>query len=147
MGWSPSEIQFWLEYQKGQDNTVADVLSQITIRLGPEAMQSILDGATLGATQRAEGDDPAMVEGDHEIEKEVCVATGKVLVEMHVTNWATAQREDPKLNAVLHWLAAKKKTDLRTLLGEHASREEGQIVWRNCQNFSPPSCPLSALHA
>ena len=55
---------------------------------------------------------------------------------MHVTNWATAQREDPELDAVLHWLEAKKKTDLRTLLGEHASSEEGQIVWRNCQNFT-----------
>ena len=54
---------------------------------------------------------------------------------MHVTNWATAQREDPKLDAVLHWLEAKKKTDWRTLLGEHASSEEGQIVWRKCQNF------------
>ena len=99
-------------------------------------MQSILDGVTLGAMQRAEGDDPAMVEGDHEIEKEVCVATGQVLVEMHVTNWAAAQREDPKLDAVLHWLEAKKKTDLRTLLGEHASNEKGQIVQRNCQNFT-----------
>ena len=39
-------------------------------------MQSVLDGATLGATQRAEGDDPAVVEGDHEIEKEVNVTTG-----------------------------------------------------------------------
>ena len=57
-----------------------------------------------------------------------------VLVEMHVTNWATAQREDLKLDALLHWLEAKKKTDLRTLLGEHASSEEDQIVWRNCQN-------------
>ena len=45
------------------------------------------------------------------------------------------QREDPELDAVLHWLEAKKKTDLRTLLREHASSEEGQIVWRNCQNF------------
>ena len=60
-------------------------------------MQSILDGATLVATQRAEGDDPAMVEGDHNIEKEAHVTTGQVLVEMHVTNWATAQREDPEL--------------------------------------------------
>ena len=34
-------------------------------------MQSILDGATLGATQRAEGDDPAVVEGVQEKEKEV----------------------------------------------------------------------------
>ena len=54
---------------------------------------------------------------------------------MHVTNWATPQREDPELDAVLHWLEAKKKTYLRTLLREHASSEEGQIVWRNCQNF------------
>ena len=43
---------------------------------------------------------------------------------MHVTNWAAAQREYPKLDAVLHWLEAKMKTDLRTLLWEHASREE-----------------------
>ena len=42
---------------------------------------------------------------------------GKSLVEMHVTDWATAQREDPKLDAVLQWLEAKKKTDLRALLG------------------------------
>ena len=55
---------------------------------------------------------------------------------MHVTNWATAQREDPELDAELCWLEAKKKTDLRTLLREHASSEEGQIVWRNHQNFT-----------
>ena len=76
-----------------------------------------------------------MVEGDHNIKKKVCVAAGWVLVEMHVTNWATAQREDPELIAVLHWLEAKKKIDLRTLLGEHASSEEDQMVWRNHQNF------------
>ena len=53
------------------------MLSQITTQLGLEAMQSVLDEATLGATQRADGDDPAMVEGDHEIEKEVCVTAGE----------------------------------------------------------------------
>ena len=66
-----AKFSFQLEYQKGPDNTVADMLSQITTHLGPEAMQSILDGVTLGATQRAEGEDPAMVEGDQEKEKEV----------------------------------------------------------------------------
>ena len=55
---------------------------------------------------------------------------------MHVTNWVAAQREDPELDAVLQLLEAKKKTDLRTLLGEHTSSEEGQIIWRNCQNFT-----------
>ena len=34
-------------------------------------MQSILDEATLGATQRAEGEDPAVIEGDQEKEKEI----------------------------------------------------------------------------
>ena len=99
-------------------------------------MQSVLDGVTLGASQRAEGEDPAVVDGDQEKEKEVQITAGEVLVEMHVTNWTAAQKEDPELDAVLHWLEAKKKTDLRTLLGEHASSEEGQIVWRNHQNFT-----------
>ena len=90
----------------------------------------------MGTTQRAEGENPIVVEGDQEKEKEVLVTAGQILVEMHVTNWATAQKEDPELNAVLHWLEAKKKTDLRTLLGEHASSEKGQIIWRNCQNFT-----------
>ena len=92
---------------------LADMLSQITTHLGLGAIQFVLDGATLGATQRAEGKDPAVVEGDQEKEKEVQVAAGQVLVEMHVTNWATTQKEDPELDAVLHWLEAKKKTDLK----------------------------------
>ena len=83
-------------------------------------MCSVLNGVPLGAAQVTEGDVPVVVEGDHNIEKEVHVATGQVLVEMHVT-----QREDPVLDVVLHWLEAKKKIDQRTLLGEHASSEEG----------------------
>ena len=55
---------------------------------------------------------------------------------MHVTDWAAAQKEDPKLDAVLQWLESKKKTNLRTLLREHTSSEEGQMVWRNLQNFT-----------
>ena len=55
---------------------------------------------------------------------------------MHVTDWATVQKGDPKLDSVLQWLESKKKTDLRTLLREHALSEEGQMVWRNHQNFT-----------
>ena len=50
---------------------MADALSQITTRLGPDAVQAVLDGATLGASQRAEGENPAVIEGDQEKEKEV----------------------------------------------------------------------------
>ena len=48
---------------------MADVLSQITTCLNLEAMRSVLDGVTLGAAHRAEGYDPAVVEGDHDMEK------------------------------------------------------------------------------
>ena len=90
-------------------------------------MQAVLDGATIGAPKRAEG--------DQQREEEVQVTTGQVLVEMHVTNWVAAQEEDPELHTVLQWLESKKKTDLRTLLREHTSSEKGQMVWRNHQNF------------
>ena len=59
-----ARFNFQLEYQKRWGNTVADMLSQITTHLSPEAIWSILDGVTLGATQRAEGYDPALVEGE-----------------------------------------------------------------------------------
>ena len=80
---------------------MADVLSRITTHLCPEAVQAILDGSIIGASQRAEGEDIAVIKGDQEREKEVQVAAGQVLVEMHVTDWAAAQKEDPELDAVL----------------------------------------------
>ena len=92
-------FNFQLEYQKWWDNTIVYMLSQITTCLRPEAVQSILDGVSLGATHRAEGHDPAVVEGNYGLEKEVHVAAGWVLVEMHATDWAKIQREDPVLNA------------------------------------------------
>ena len=55
---------------------MADALSRVTTRLGLEAVQAILDGATMGASQRAEGEDPAIIEGDQQMEKEVQVTTG-----------------------------------------------------------------------
>ena len=54
---------------------------------------------------------------------------------MHMIDWATVQKEDPVLHAMLNWLGTQKKTNLRTLLQEHASSKEGQMVWRNHQNF------------
>ena len=100
----------------------------------PEAVQSILNGVTLGMAHRAEGHDPAVVEGDHNIEREVHVTAGQVQVGMNITHWASAQREDPVLDAMLNWLGTQKKTNLSTLLGEHAFSEESQVVWWNHQN-------------
>ena len=114
---------------------MADTLSWVMAPLEPETLQAILDGATVGTSQRAERENPAIIESDQQLEQEVQVTTGPVLVEMYVTNWAAAQKEDPELDAVLQWLGSKKKADIRKLLGESIMSEEGQMVWRNCQNF------------
>ena len=48
---SLASLNFELEYQKSQDNMVADILSQITTWLTLEAVKSILDGVTLGSVR------------------------------------------------------------------------------------------------
>ena len=126
---------FELEYQNGHDNTVADVLSQVTTQLDPDMVRSILDGVVLGSAHQAKVHNPTIVEGDCHLEQEVCVATGHALVQMHDTDWAKAQKEDPKLSAVLDWLKAQKKTDLKALLTEHTSNEEGSLILQKQQNF------------
>ena len=81
-----------------------------------------------------------MVESDHYLEQEVCVTctymcTGCTLIQMHVMDWAEAQREDPVLSALLDWLEAQKGTDFKALLEKQASSEEGQMILWNQQNF------------
>ena len=77
-----------------------------------------------------------VAEGDHDLEQEVHVTAGCIFVQMHMTDWAEAQIEDPILSTVLDWLKAQKKADLKTLLGEHVSGEEGQLILWNLQNFT-----------
>ena len=98
-------------------------------------MKSILDGVTLGAAHHAEVHDPTMVEGNQHLEQEVHVATGHPLVEMHVIDWAEAQRENPTFSTVLDLLKVQKQTDLKVPLTEHASSEKGKLVLCNQQNF------------
>ena len=55
---------------------MADTLSQVTAHLGLEAVQAVLDGATMGTSQRAERKNAAITEGDQQLEKEVWVTAG-----------------------------------------------------------------------
>ena len=132
---SLAQFNFKLEYQKGCDNTVVDVLSWVTTWLDPDTVRSILDRVALGAAHWAEVHDPAMVESDCHLEQEVHVTAGCMEVQMYVMDWAKGQREDPALTVVLDWLGAQK-TDLKALLANHASSEEGQLILWNQQNFT-----------
>ena len=97
-------FNFELEYQKGCDNMVADIRSQVTTWLNLETVKSILIGVAIGMAHHTKVHNLAMVEGNQHLEQEVCVTAGCLLAEMHVTNWAKAQIEDPMLSAVLDQL-------------------------------------------
>ena len=75
-----------LEYQRGCENTVADVLSQITTHLDPGAVRFIPNGITLGAAHQVEIHYPTIVEGDYNFKQEEHVTAGHVLVQMHMTD-------------------------------------------------------------
>ena len=77
-----AKYDFWLEYKKGWDNATADALSWATTCLKPEAVKAILDGAAMGASHRAERENPAIIKNDQWLEQEVRVAAGQVLGEM-----------------------------------------------------------------
>ena len=96
-------------------------------------MRSVLDGVTLGMVCQAEVHNPTVVDGDHQLEQDVHVAAGCALVQMHLTDWAEAQKEDLMLSTVLDWLKAQKKTDLKALLAEHSSSKEGQMNFQSWQ--------------
>ena len=65
--------------------------------------------------------DPAVAEADEEIHKPVqetvILATAtQAHVNLHVTDWVTAQQEDPILKTVIKWISNQKVQDLKHLL-------------------------------
>ena len=104
-------FNFELEYQKGHDNT-GRCPKLNTTQLDPDTVKSVLNGIALGSAHQAKVHSPTIIKGDHHLEQEVCVAAGHTLVQMHVLDWAGAQKEDLMWSLVLDWLKAQKKTDL-----------------------------------
>ena len=51
-------------------------MSRVTAHLELEVVQAILDGATMGTSQRAKRENPAVIESDQQLEQEVWVAAG-----------------------------------------------------------------------
>ena len=73
-----AQFNFELEYQKGHDNTVVDILSQVTIWLDPETVKSILQWSHHGnVASGLKSMNWAMVEGmTNAWNKKVCVTAG-----------------------------------------------------------------------
>ena len=83
-----------IEFKKGCENAATDALSGVTSKLDAETMKSILDGVIMGITQRADTHDPVVAKAEEEILKpvqETVILAGTAHVDLHVTDWSTAQ--------------------------------------------------------
>ena len=96
-------------------------------------MKSILDGVTVGTTEGADAQDPAVAEVDEEIHKAVqktvnLAWVAQTHINLHVIDWVTTQQEDPILKTVIEWISNQKVQDLKHLFGDDAKTEVGKTI-------------------
>ena len=96
-------------------------------------MKSILDGVTVGMTERADAHNPVVAEADEVIHKQVwetavLARAAHACVNPHVTDWVTAQQEDPILKTMIEQISNQKVQDLKHLLGDKTITEEGRAI-------------------
>ena len=109
-----------IEYLKGADNKVADILSRVPERLDPEAITVLLNHARTSDVPQAEADDPRVMAEHHKIEEEVIlwaqqmVRQDKRFRNLMNWDWVDTQMQDPVISQVIGWIR-RLKTNKSTL--------------------------------
>ena len=99
----------------------------------PITVQSILDTVTMEMTERANAHDPTVAEGDEEIHKQgwesvVLARATQAHVNLHLTDWVTAQQMVPILKAAIEGISNWKVQYLKHLLVDDANTEEEATI-------------------
>ena len=137
-----ASFQFKLEYQKGVDNGATDALSQVPISHSRETIQSLLEGAIVGAANRDEIRVREELLEEHEhLSQEARVQVAK-LAPMYIVDWEEAQEVDATLAACHKWLHLRKDTSLpkwdaflKECLGVEAETEQGKMFFHICNSL------------
>ena len=99
-----------IEYLKGTDNKVADMMSRVPERLDPETVTVLLNHAWNSDIPRAETDDPWLMEEHQRINEDVVlwahqlVKQDKWFRNLMNRNWVLSQMNDPVLRYVVEWI-------------------------------------------
>ena len=99
-----------LEYLKGTDNKVADLMSQVPERLDPETVTVLLNHARNSDVPRAEADDPQVMEEHQRIDEDVILWAHQLFKQdkhfRNLMNWnrVHSQTEDPVICHVIDWI-------------------------------------------
>ena len=103
-------------------------------------VKSILDRVTIGTVGRADAHDLVVAEASERIHKQVeetavQARATHMCVNLHVKDWVAVQQEDPILKIVMEWISTHKVQDLKHLLGDHTTTEEGMAILREWKKF------------
>ena len=131
-----ASFQFELEYQKGANNGTTDALTWVPISHSWETIQSLLEGAIVGAADRGEVRASKELLEEHEhLSQEVRVQVVK-LAPMDIIDWAEAQEADATLAACRKWVHLRRDTPLpkqdallMKCLGMEAETEQGRMLF------------------
>ena len=117
-----TSYNFFLEYQKGKDNTVANFLSQMNERLSEEEVQeylnkipypgikAVLDNAIMPIKECGEQGVQPSADCQDVCQEETVGARPARLATTNFTDWKQEQKEDPALYQVAKHLRAPRKT-------------------------------------
>ena len=99
-----------IEYLKGTDNKVADLMSRVHECLDPETVTILLNHAQNSDVPQAEADDPRVMEEHQKIDEDVIlwahqlVKQDKCFRNLMNQNWVHSQTEDPVIHHVIDWI-------------------------------------------
>ena len=99
-----ASFQFELKYQRGLSDGVVDALSWVPISHSWQTVQSLLEGAIVGASNRGEAKPNEVLLEEHEhLSREARVQAAKLEL-MHIVDWGQAQGADVALARCHKWL-------------------------------------------
>ena len=114
--------------------------------MSPKAMKAILNNLTSGASRRAEQEyNPDSATHCKAESIKVSVKSVRLSTQMHVTDWAEAQHEDPEIKAAMDWCHLDKKKSkpwteqlakLKSRLGPKKNTPEERSIQHNADKLT-----------
>ena len=114
--------------------------------MSPEAMKAIFNNLTSGDSRRAEQEyNPSSATHRKANSIKVSVKSVRLSTQMHVTDWAEVQPEDPEIEAAMDWCHLNKKRSkpwteqlakLKSRLEPKKNTPEGRSILHNADKLT-----------
>ena len=124
-----------IEYLKGADNKITDILSWVLQWLDPEAVTVLLNHAQTNNVPWAEANDPRVMAEHHKTEEEVILRAQQMARQdkrfwnLMNRDWVDTQMQDPVISQVIRWIR-RPKTNKNTLDEFMKAKGVPEVDWQ-----------------